>query len=516
MRVRSIAVLLGLATLWQLFAALLMPATWIGSYLTHDDTYLALRVAQGWAEHGFPTFDGLHRTNGFHPLWGLLLAGLARVFSDPLALLRATLVLCAGLNLATGILLARLASRLRPHDPGLGVLTVAFWSAYALSGKPSLIGLENSLLPLFVCLLVHALVGLFQRPQSVGCWVGLGFIGVAAVWSRLDAAIFVAFAVLIALAQVRWRARNVGVALCAVILAAGGMGYVAFQRWANHTNTPVSGMVKHAIAARLEQQRDLRWLGGAALNSTNSVLKHASIGLGLIRPRAVSAGIRFVLIAGLVYAFVCVRTPPLRWLELGLLVLLVHAALLRVWVGEMFHDALWYYSATNALAGVGVAYLLFECCRGAAARAAWVRIGVAIFALRLAYSGWLLTQAPAAEAVAPVRQAAAAWIQQHVRSGERVAAWNAGELSYFSGATLINLDGLVNDAEFCREMVIGRGSMDAYLSRQNVDWVVDYASTAQEDSGRLWGVLDPRQWKIVARFGDHPDAAQLVARRAAD
>lgn len=43
---------------------------------------------------------------------------------------------------------------------------------------------------------------------------------------------------------------------------------------------------------------------------------------------------------------------------------------------------------------------------------------------------------------------AAAWINTHVDESARVGALNAGALAYVTERTVINLDGLMNDAEF--------------------------------------------------------------------
>ena len=44
-----------------------------------DDAFYALRLPQNIAAGHGPTFDGLHSTNGFHPLWTVVLCLLSRV-----------------------------------------------------------------------------------------------------------------------------------------------------------------------------------------------------------------------------------------------------------------------------------------------------------------------------------------------------------------------------------------------------------------------------------------------------
>lgn len=504
-----IAALIVLAAGWQIAAALLASPEWIGSYLTHDDTYLALQVARGWAAHGFPTFDGIHPTNGFQPLWGLLLAGLARCFDDPIALLRATLAFAALLNTLTALVLYRICRALRPEAAALAVTTVALWCAYSVSGKPALIALENALLPTIAAATLLVTIALRRDPAKLSRWIVFGTLLAALAWTRLDALVLIV-GVLAITFRVAQR-RKVGLPIVGAILLAAAAGYVAFERAAGGTNTPVSGLVKRAIVEQGQQSVSLASIAAAVRDGGNIVLKQAAIGIGLIRPQAASSVGRIAVLLLLVWALVRVRSNATGWVALAGLILLAHALAVRLWLSEYFHDTPWYYAATNLLAGLGVAILLFECvppawhCRVAAA-------AILVFMLRLAGSCWLLTQPPPREAAAPVRIAAAAWLHANVPAGQRAAAWNAGELAYFSGVTLINLDGLVNDAAFYREVVRGQTSLDEYLKSQGVDWVADYAAGAEEGA-RLWDTLPGDEWTIVARVGEHPEARQLIARR---
>lgn len=506
-----IRLLLALALLWQLAAALFTSQEWIAAFLTHDDTYLALQVARGWDRCGFPTFDGIHRTNGFQPLWGLVLLGLARVESESITLLRATLVVAALCNTLSGALLARLCRQLRPNTPALATVSVALWCAYCVSGKPALIALENALLPTLCAATLLTLVAIWKNPASRGHWTMLGVCFAALVWTRLDAIVLVTGCMFVAVAAALRIRRWSGPILAATILVVSGAGYVAFERWAGGTNTPVSGLVKHTLAARLEPDMSLVGTMEAVRDAGNIVLKHAAIGIGLSRPQAVSSAARIAILLLLAWALFRVRSAGVRWVGMVAVVLFVHALTIRVWLSAYFHDTPWYYSSVNLLASIGVGLLLMECCTAARQRGI-VGFALTVFAFRLVVSSWMLAWPPPPEAVGPVRMAAAAWLRENVPSGERVAAWNAGELAYFSGATLINLDGLVNDAAFYRDIVRGQGSLDDYLRTQRVNWVADYAAGAASES-MLWDVLPADEWSIVARFGAHPASQQLVARR---
>jgi hypothetical protein len=62
-----------------------------------DDFFYYLLPARNFAWHGFSSFDGTHLTNGYHPLWFLILACLLRFFSGTAFLVAAQIVTFAAI-----------------------------------------------------------------------------------------------------------------------------------------------------------------------------------------------------------------------------------------------------------------------------------------------------------------------------------------------------------------------------------------------------------------------------------
>lgn len=48
-----------------------------------DDAFYYLQVARVFAQKGILSFDGVHETNGFHPLWMLILLPFAFLVHEP-------------------------------------------------------------------------------------------------------------------------------------------------------------------------------------------------------------------------------------------------------------------------------------------------------------------------------------------------------------------------------------------------------------------------------------------------
>jgi len=67
------------------------------------------------------------------------------------------------------------------------------------------------------------------------------------------------------------------------------------------------------------------------------------------------------------------------------------------------------------------------------------------------------------------------WLRENTRETDVVASFNAGELGYFSGRILINLDGLVNDYSYYRDVILGGANLREYLAANHVKYFVDHS-----------------------------------------
>src|SRR5690349_15741295 len=75
-------------------------------WFTRDDAYYYFKVAQNISEGHGSTFDGINKTNGYHPLWMLIcvpIFALARF--DLILPLRMLFVISGALSAVTAILL---------------------------------------------------------------------------------------------------------------------------------------------------------------------------------------------------------------------------------------------------------------------------------------------------------------------------------------------------------------------------------------------------------------------------
>ena len=174
----------------SLYAALSDSQNFSWRWFTRDDAYYYFKVAQNISEGHGSTFDGISRTNGYHPLWMLVcvpIFALARF--DLILPLRVLLIVMSGLSLATGILLYRLIGRILA--PPIGALAALFWVfSYDVLATIYQQGLESGIAAFFVVLLVYKVyefeLSWRKGPISARQVAVLSIIAVLTLFSRLD------------------------------------------------------------------------------------------------------------------------------------------------------------------------------------------------------------------------------------------------------------------------------------------------------------------------------------------
>jgi len=175
----------------QLYAASSDAYNLPNAWFIRDDAYYYFKVAQNISEGRGSTFDGLHPTNGYHPLWLLVcvpIFALARW--DVILPLRVLLIGMSALNVATGLLIYRLLRQ--SLSQVAGILAAIYWvfDPY-IQGTYYVTGLESGLALFFVALLLFETYRLEALP-SIRRLVWLGLIAALATFSRLDL-VFLAF-----------------------------------------------------------------------------------------------------------------------------------------------------------------------------------------------------------------------------------------------------------------------------------------------------------------------------------
>jgi hypothetical protein len=193
-----------------------------------DDAYYYLLIARNWLTKGPSTFDGVHLTNGYHPLWMGILVLQYKLFGQSLLLTRCLEYLFGTTALAASLLVFRFRGLLTNL-----LFTVGF---FVLLTRIALDGMETSVFACCFCLLAYSLTRPSDSPVRQGTLDGI-FVALT-IASRLDAAVFAIPYVLLAANS---RARKTAALAIAAVL---GLMYMGINHHYFGLTMPVSGEVK--------------------------------------------------------------------------------------------------------------------------------------------------------------------------------------------------------------------------------------------------------------------------------
>ena len=220
-----------------------------------DDSFYYFRTAEHIADGDGATFNGLDPTNGFHPLWMVLLVPVFAVSDGTAALVGVELL--QGVVWAVGIAAAwRVARRTKLEVPMalallpmvfVGSLTGASADSLYFSGMEAVLGAALALVLVDVSVARGVFAGTPPPPRAV---VAVGVVLALFVAARLDGGFLVALFVIVA--ALSWRdaeprVRLRGAALLAAPAALFLAAYLTFNAAYVGTPLPVSGQAKSLL-----------------------------------------------------------------------------------------------------------------------------------------------------------------------------------------------------------------------------------------------------------------------------
>ncbi len=504
----ALALLIGATLLSVHLYLALTPTNSFLQWFHFDDAFYYFKTAQNIVAGRGATFDGTGATNGFHPLWMVLLLPLFAVARGSLILpLRLVLVL-VGLLFAASV--AAFYREGRQQFGAAAVLLVL--SGWLLTPRLYLqvaAGGMESTLSVLGLLTFWATLAAMERarrgtdPRAVAV---VGFAAAFAMLARLDSALLVAVTGLMLLA--RWRRARVGWRqMLRLALAFGLPGFVgvgAFLLWGRlevGTWLPVSSQVKQwwggldgTVYGKAWRYRLTHMAGRFFHTPLRDWPTLSERYRALWLPRLLP-----VAVLGLVAAawgwWLWKRYP--RWranfrraaLDFMLWGSLFHACYLELCSGlSPLRD--WYWSAEIVTAALLGAFLL-------AAAAQWVEArglqrglraltACIVVLMSVAFARWAWRAYPLQNGHLHVYLQQAQWVEAHTRPDDVLGATGAGALAYFAAdRKILNLDGLIAPPAYFWALRSGRGA--AYLQAHDLKYVLgQYWLTQAEPYRRIF------------------------------
>ena len=490
----------GILVAWAVLATVLITAP-AGMLLQQsiliDDTFYALSAARHLASGEGSTVDGVHRTNGYQPLWVWILAFLTVAGGlSPDGTVRAALIACAVITLLCGVRLGGLV-RLLGGSRSASFMAIVLWLANPYFLRRQLNGLETVLAAWLLIETVRAcLMGEIGAWRSAGaengsrpcgaplaCELRAGLLAGLAALARID---LIVVAPGLALRR-RWVA-----AAAALLVPAPWIAWCWLQF--GHP-VPLSGAATRTLFGIFNDLPDrslLLW------ESSNVSLTFASL-FGLAWPvqalqrAGLPGALSWIIVPAALTVFLGVLLSgrgarerivagwgagrPLVWWILGL-------ALYDAIAYGLFFPAPWHLSRyLLPLHALGVAWvaLLYDKSvvplggeKDTAApwidrnrsRLWWLFWSVAIVVATVPY--WIDTtggQPPS------LQLDVARWLREDVPSSWKVGMVQSGVVGYYAERSVINLDGKVNPQAL---RALRERRMGAYLEEEKIDLFGDW------------------------------------------
>ena len=486
-----------------------------------DDTFYSLSAARHLAAGDGSTVDGVHRSNGYQPLWVWILAGVTKVGAlGASGTARAAVFLCALATAGAGILAARL-TRALGGSQGAAAWVTALWLLNPYLLRRQFNGLESALAA-FLLLAAACTIVTHNRPRrEARAGILAGLAGLA----RLDLLILLPLMAL----QHLWRAALLGAAIAVPWLV---WSKLEFGSW-----VPLSG---EATRVWYEITRGGQRLGPLLLDLDHVSFTAASAaGLewpakALQRLGLATAWVWLLLPTGAGIAVLlampaegALRRLSAWWSAVRPLAHLLCGVLAFQWISFAFlYPAPWhlnrYFLPIQALLIVATGLFYDRVVAGRAGAAVSATSARRRWALVLWWALW--SAGLPASAYPYIRDTtgglppsllldAARWFREEVPGQMRVATLQSGVTGYFSARPVINLDGKVNPGAMA---ALREGRMADYLCDERIEIFGDWGDLVEMGIFRRAGRADFRRRVVRLEGGGAPGPPMAFYRIVGD
>lgn len=447
-----------------------------------DDAYYYVQVAKHVLAGDGSTFDGIHPTNGYHPLWFILVLLPAWAIQNQVILAEVILCMSTVMVLLSGVFLFM---TLRILIPGYSWLQWTGTAAYLFNPQilfASLNGLETGLANLiFMCLIYEILRRIGKDEHQGSHDIILGFLMAMLFLARTDTILYIAS--LFFWLQLRNTRIQSSIRMAAVAMLFA-FPYVLWNWISFGSFVQSSGT---AIPFRFHQNF---LLDG---NTHADLIKHSFKGFFAFLRADMSTylGFPFNILPLLgIGSFYVVR---IRWKQIptrekqfmklffallgaGLGLAVIHSAVrwyAREWYFSQFilvciillATSAGYYMRFSARTETGDARTSRRKSRTLIAQ--FFVITVLIIS---GYGFSKLAQAPPFPHQKQMLRAAE-WLKNNTTEAEIIGSFNSGIFSFFSGRTVVNLDGAINSAAYA---AIRKRELLLFMRDSDIQIYLDY------------------------------------------
>ena len=425
-------------------------------------------VAENLARTGRLTYDGVSTTNGFQPLFMVIMVPIYWLIADPWTALKLVYCLIAGLALASCLLLGNISKRLGLTLSGFAV---GFLLLFAnLRSFTLIFSLLETPLLLLACLayVAHALKAGEKRytrgREAFVCGLLIGF----AFLARTDSALLaVGFTALLLARTARGR-QSLQVSVRAGAAAAGGSlllaGPYLIANWLTFGHlVPVSGYRKISAVT------DWRVLFQPLMSIYDYFIPRLALAMGL--SDEYDPLILLVILACLAAAGGLLLTTPLRK-RLGelfglvgdfLVFALLHFVVIYLFATEQVLVAAWYHVSELVAIALVAAFLMPR--MKAFDMTSVGLVAAALVAQSLFYPGFVERKT-----MTWAKLEAAEFIRENLPADARLAMYDSGITSYFGRRNFVGLNGVIGD--YAMADLVKAGRLAEVAERYGIEYLV--------------------------------------------
>ena len=484
------------------------------SKVASDDMFYYLAIARNIALGYGATADRENATNGFHPLWALILVPILKVFHHG-SELQWALCLLTLFSVLSAWFIYRILKFSCGEIPSL--FAAVMWLCCPYTVLVALAGVEAPLLVLLLGASSYYYLLLRDDPDApLRRWAALGVLLGLTCLARIDGAVFAALVCCDCLIHRRGWFVRVAVLAAACILVTLPWFVWSYLRtgfifqmsgkaiyhqqhvvfWSRYRNAGAAPCVIGWLANLLSNMQ-------AALRSVTVLCGASALALSVILLLFLFALIMAAAQNRHLFRAWLRRTASLSFLfYYGLLMFLLYCAYL--WYSQD-----WYYYSIVFVACILVGCffdLLDEWLRSGPARFLRARVWILFLLCAVSFCayqssvwwrsgirGWQIDM-----------YRAAIWVRDNVPKEGRIGSFNSGILAYYCPQTVINLDGVVNGAAF---RAVSEGKIFSYAREAALSHIVESPLSLRFRSFQSANDSPP-PLKPVHAEGSYPEAAR--------
>ena len=458
--------------------------------LLPDDAFFYFTVARNLVNGLGSTFDGINATNGYHPLWLVIVALITKITGSNMVgdiiPIQAALFLSVAMNVAAAVIVSRVLGRFT-KSRWITAFGLVVWVLNPFFIYETLNGLETSLALLLFSIFVLLAIRIEEGRPIIGGYFLVGLVGSLMILARLDMVFYVIAFILWVLLHFGWREGwKRAAAVC--------VGCLPFLGWIIWNVSQFHMFLTSAanIEMLLEHQLIIQDHGTSTAQFLKAIVYSTQYIMNLFFHKT---GM-FALGCGLIGAAVALYAQGAIVLPRRLRDLSVVLALFGGFAALFIADAMirwtyrtWYFVSFElflAILAVVVVGVIFPQLRYKRSMTVLL-LALTLFSFYVNWSKALQPSKSDMKTQIELLQTAQ-WMNEHLSPGTLVGTFSPGIQGFFSEVPVIDLDGWINDSAAA---AMQERQLWKYVKDQNIEYLWDYGPALSYRYKSFLGIDDP-------------------------